>query len=198
MSGHSRPGSRPRSALPLLVVLLAIIVAAIWALRAYQDRLSSQGQSPPTGRRVIAKVHFACTRDGQPRMMAAARRVPSGQGAGAAALGEMTTGGLPPGCSRPLPQGTRVLGVRVADGVATVDFSSELVSRFAGGADNEGIVVYAIVNTLASLPGVEGVHILVEGKPIESIGGHIDVSGTLRADDELVVPGVAAPDASAP
>jgi spore germination protein GerM len=84
--------------------------------------------------------------------------------------------------------------VRVVSGVAVADFSAQLRSRFAGGADNEGVVVYAIVNTLASLPEVTRVRILVEGKPVESIGGHIDTSAPLRADHELVIP---APQSSA-
>jgi hypothetical protein len=47
------------------------------------------------------------------------------------------------------------------------------------------------------LPGVERVRILVEGQPIESIGGHIDVSAPLRADHELVIPAPAADGTSA-
>jgi germination protein M len=188
MSG-SRPTSGRRPALPLLVVLLVIVVGAIWALRFYQSRPPSGAETSAPGGRVVAHVYFACTRDGQPRMMAAARAVPSGERVGLAALRELTIGRVPPGCTRPLPSATRVLGVRISDGVATADFSPHLVQRFVGGADNEGVVVYAIVNTLASLPGVDRVRILVEGQPIETIGGHIDVSGPLRADHELVIPG---------
>jgi spore germination protein GerM len=80
-----------------------------------------------------------------------------------------------------------VLSVSVADGIATVDFSPELVSEFRGGSDNEGVTVYAIVNTLASLPTVDKVHILVEGRAVNTVGGHLDVSQPLNFDDELVV-----------
>lgn len=197
MTGHSRPAPRRRPALPFLVALLVVVVGAIWVLTEYQVRPPAREGTPAAGERTVAQVYFACTRDGQPRMTAAARMVPRGERAGAAALRELTTGDLPRGCTRPLPSATRVLGVQVSDGVATADFSAHLARRFVGGADNEGVVVYAIVNTLASLPGVERVRILVEGQPIESIGGHIDVSTPLRADHELVIPAPAADGTSA-
>ena len=179
------PGARRSVA--LLIVLLAVALGGIWALRTYEGRLESQ---PPatSARGGIARIHFACTQDGQPRMIAVARRVPAGHAAADAALREMTIGKVPGGCSRPLPEGTRVLGLQVSHGAATANFSSEFVSRFAGGTDNEAVVVYSVVNTLTSLPGIDRVRILVEGKPIESVGGHLDVSGPLRADNELVIP----------
>lgn len=179
------PGSR--RLLVFLILLLAVVVGGIWALRKYEGGLELR---PPTTseRRGVAQVYFACTRHSQPRMAAVMRRVPAGQRGAEAALREMTIGKVPRRCSRPLPAGTRVLGVHVSRGVATADFSGEFVSRFLGGADNEGVVVYSVVNTLTSLSGIDRVRILVEGKPIESIGGHLDVSGPLRADDELVIP----------
>ena len=187
MSRHSQRTPGSRRPLVLLILFLAVVVGGIWALRAYQGRV--EAQPPPTSdRRGVARVYFACTQHGQPRMTAVTRRVPAGQRAAAAALREITTGEVPRGCSRPLPAGTRVLGVRVSSGMAIVDFSAEFVSRFVGGADNEGVVVYSVVNTLTSLRGIDRVRILVEGKPIESIGGHLDVSGPLHADDELVIP----------
>ncbi len=87
---------------------------------------------------------------------------------------------------RPLPEGARLLGVKTEDGIATADFSEELVSRFPGGSSNEAATVYSIVNTLTSLPGVEKVQILVEGEVVETIGGHLDVSSPLAFDGELL------------
>jgi spore germination protein GerM len=48
-------------------------------------------------------------------------------------------------------------------------------------------VVYSVVNTLTALPTIEKVQLLVEGKHISSLGGHLDVSGPLAFDGELVV-----------
>jgi spore germination protein GerM len=48
-------------------------------------------------------------------------------------------------------------------------------------------VIYAIVNTLNSLPTVEKTLITVEGKPLDTLGGHVEIEGPLESDEELVV-----------
>jgi spore germination protein GerM len=124
--------------------------------------------------------------DGKERLVAVERQV-SAAAPVRAALEELLTGKLSPGCDRPLPPNVALRGAKVAQGVATVDFSKELTANFRGGSDSEGVAVYAIVNTLTSLPGVRAVQILVEGQRVDSIGGHVDVSGPLGFDGELVV-----------
>ena len=97
-------------------------------------------------------------------------------------------GEVPRGCDRPLPPGTSVLSICVEDGLATVDFSEELVTNFRGGSDNEGVLVFSIVNTLTSFPTIERVQILVAGETVNEIGGHLYLGEPLAFDDELVVP----------
>ncbi|HEY8426601.1 MAG TPA: GerMN domain-containing protein [Limnochordales bacterium] len=86
-----------------------------------------------------------------------------------------------------LPPGTRPLGVHVDDGVATVDFSREIIERHWGGSTAELLTVYGIVNTLTAAPGIQRVQIRVEGRPIETLAGHVDLSQPLPADPSLVV-----------
>jgi len=76
----------------------------------------------------------------------------------------------------PFPSGTRVLRVRVVDHVAEVDFSRDLIDNFHGGSTTEAWIVESLCRTLAQFSDVEKVRILVEGKRIETIGEHIDVS----------------------
>lgn len=68
-----------------------------------------------------------------------------------------------PGAQRVLPSGARVLGVTVASGTATVDFSREVL-RANVGAAGEALGIASIANTLTELPGVERVSFTVEGK----------------------------------
>lgn len=77
------------------------------------------------------------------------------------------------------PQGTRLLSASVHNGTLQLDFSKELSSNFTGGSDDEAALVNAISSTAGSFPNVERVQILVEGKPVESLGGHIDLSQAL-------------------
>lgn len=198
-----RSRTRRPSRGPAVVVVLLIVGAGLAFSRLY-PRLrrpvhspaahtattpspSRSGRTPRSQSRTInARIYFARVVNGQERM-APVKRAVLGTAPARAALDELVNGELPEGCSRPLPRGASLRSVRVEDGVAIADFTSELVRNFQGGSDNEGVIVYAIVNTLTSLPGVKQAQILVDGKPIDSIGGHLDVSGPLAADEELVV-----------
>ncbi|GIV18126.1 MAG: hypothetical protein KatS3mg022_3561 [Armatimonadota bacterium] len=75
----------------------------------------------------------------------------------------------------PFPQGTRLLRVRVQDGLAEVDFSRELIDNFPGGSTTEAWIVESLCKTLAQFSDIEKVRILVEGKRVETIGEHIDI-----------------------
>lgn len=78
----------------------------------------------------------------------------------------------------PLPPETRVRQVFLTrDGTAYVDFSSEVIDKYAYGSSSELTAVYAVVNTLSfNYPEVKKVCILVEGAEKETLGGHIDLS----------------------
>jgi spore germination protein GerM len=66
-----------------------------------------------------------------------------------------------------------------------VDFSRELLTSHWGGSMGEIMTVYSVVNTLASLPGIEQVKFLVEGEEIETLTGHLDISEPVEPDWDL-------------
>ncbi len=76
----------------------------------------------------------------------------------------------------PFPQGTHLLRVSVKNGLAEVDFSRELIDNFPGGSTTEAMIVESLCKTLAQFSDIEKVVILVEGKKIDTIGEHIDLS----------------------
>ncbi|MBW3625025.1 MAG: GerMN domain-containing protein [Armatimonadetes bacterium] len=89
-----------------------------------------------------------------------------------------------------LPKGTKVLGLRVGNtGLAVADFSHEIVDNFPGGSRTEQLLLASIVNTLTQFRSVSRVAITVDGKPVESIGGHIDLEEPLTKEMGLVAPG---------
>jgi len=92
------------------------------------------------------------------------------------------------GLVSPLPPETRVRQVFVArDGVATVDFSRDIVEKFSYGSTMELEAVYAVVNTLTfNFKAVKRVVILVEGAEKETLGGHVDLSRAFLPDYSLV------------
>lgn len=85
-----------------------------------------------------------------------------------------------------IPPGARPLSVRVEQGVATASFSRELVERHWGGSAGELMTVYGIVHTLAEVPGVQRVRIVIEGKPVETLAGHVDLTEPLAPDPTLL------------
>ncbi len=82
-----------------------------------------------------------------------------------------------------IPEGTRLIGVDIKDGIAYVDFSKELYTRHPGGSAAELQTVYSIVNSIVfNFPEIMGVQILIEGKRRSTLVGHIDISLPLKGD----------------
>ena len=90
-----------------------------------------------------------------------------------AALEELLAGPTPAdagsGLVSAIPGGTRLLGVSIADGVATVDFDG----RFDDGGGSASMLgrVAQVVATLTRFPTVDRVAFRLDGKPVEAIGG---------------------------
>ena len=78
-----------------------------------------------------------------------------------------------------LPTGTKLLSIRVTDDLATANFSHQLRDNFSGGDTEETLTVNALLRTLGQFPTISRVQILVEGKPIDSLGGLLSLSDPL-------------------
>jgi spore germination protein GerM len=103
-----------------------------------------------------------------------------------AVLEELIKGPQNPSLGTTIPPDVQVLGVTVEEkGTAVVDFSRELLTSHWGGSMGEIMTVYSVVNTLASLPGIEQVKFLVEGEEIETLTGHLDISEPVEPDWDL-------------
>jgi len=85
-----------------------------------------------------------------------------------------------------IPRGTVLRWVRLSGDVASVNLSAEFVSNHWGGSRAEEMTVYSIVNTLTEFAYVKRVILLVEGKPIQSIAGHIDIEEPLVRNLSIV------------
>jgi hypothetical protein len=87
----------------------------------------------------------------------------------------------PEGLVSPIPAGTTVRGVFLTDTKeAYVDLGGTIVSGHSGGSLDEALTVYAIVNALTvNLPEITAVQILIEGREVDSLRGHIDLRAPL-------------------
>jgi spore germination protein GerM len=90
--------------------------------------------------------------------------------------------------TRCLPTSTRLRQIYVLDdGTAWADFNSDLRFGLGGGTDRELMAVYAIVDSIVlNIPEIDRVGLLIEGEPIRTLNGHLDLSRPLGPNIMLV------------
>ena len=81
------------------------------------------------------------------------------------------------------PKNAKLHGVTFKDGTAFVDFDSNITKSFAGGSTGEELLVASVVKTLTEFPEVKQVRFLVDGKEIETLSGHMDLSAPIKKSD---------------
>lgn len=83
----------------------------------------------------------------------------------------------PAGRVSAIPPGTALRGLYVGGrGDAYVDFNGSLRANHPGGSQSELLTVYAIVNALTvNLPAIASVQILIDGREVDSLAGHVDL-----------------------
>jgi hypothetical protein len=132
---------------------------------------------PASGRKIKARLFYVA--DDGARLTSVERDVAYGEGADEQAR-EIIAAQIAP-VVEPLvsavPPGTALRAVFITDGGdAFVDLSREVVAAHPGGTVNELLTIYTIVNALtANLPAVTAVQVLVDGKEVETLSGHIDL-----------------------
>lgn len=89
----------------------------------------------------------------------------------------------------PFPRGTRLRAVYLADdGILFVDLSGEVTTEHSGGSLDELLTVYALVNALTTnVAEVGAVQILVDGREVDTLAGHIDLRQPLTPNLTWVV-----------
>ena len=137
---------------------------------------------PVPGRKIKARL-FYVTDDGM-RLVSVERDVPFGEGTVGQAwqIVEAQIAPVAEPFISAVPAGTMLRAVFASEaGEVFVDLSKELAGLHPGGSMNETLTVYTLVNTLTTnLPAVTAVQILVEGKEVETLAGHIDLRRPLE------------------
>jgi spore germination protein GerM len=183
----------PRRPLFIGVMSLLVVVTA-WLLfvglpRWYgRSRTGSSAPGAPSsassGRKIKASL-FYVAQDGQ-RLTKVERDVPYGENTAEQArqIIEAQIAKVSDPLVSAVPEGTRLRSIFVTPrGDAFVDFSGEIVSHHTGGSTNELLTVYTIVDALcANLPAVQSVELLVDGKQVETLAGHVDLRRPIEKD----------------
>ena len=85
-----------------------------------------------------------------------------------------------------VPAGTKLRHISIKDKIAYVDFSDNLVKNNNGGSASEILLVAAIVDTLTEFNDIQKVQIMVEGKKIDTISGHMDIGEPLGRSEKII------------
>lgn len=127
------------------------------------------GPAPSTAGQTSLQLWF--TRGG--KLFSTRRDVPATTGVGQAAVGSLLTGPTAAeyaaGLRSQIPAGTRLLGLRIAAGTATVNLTSPFTA--AAGPAAMALRIGQVVDTLAQFPSVTGVRFQINGQGITTLGG---------------------------
>jgi spore germination protein GerM len=132
---------------------------------------------PPPGRKI--KAHLFYVSDDGSRLTSVERDVTYGDSAVEQAR-EIVAAQVAPAAAplvSAIPQGTTLRAVFLGDnGDAYVDLSKDVAAAHSGGTLDELLTVYTIVNALTeNLPAIKAVQVLVDGKEVDTLSGHVDL-----------------------
>jgi hypothetical protein len=178
----------------LVVAFGTVVTAAIlvWLVfvglsRWHRDPAPAAAAHPPaaavpTGRKIKARLFYVA--DDGVRLMSVERDVAFGEGTveQARQIIEAQVAPVTEPLVSAVPPGTTLKAIFVAEGgEAFVDLSHQIIDAHTGGSTNETLTVYTLVNALtANLPAVTSVQVLVEGKEVDTLVGHIDLRRPLE------------------
>lgn len=125
----------------------------------------------------------------EPQTVAQARQIIEAQLASSSGSGNTTP-------MSAIPPGTTLRALFVTDtGTAFVDLSRDVASAHPGGTTSELLTVYTVVQALTTnLPAITSVQLLVDGKEVDTLAGHVDIKRPLpRGDEWVTTPAAATP-----
>ena len=186
---------RPAVAVGIAIVAfivgwLMFVGAPRWFSRPQKPVAAAPAPAPPAppGRKIKARL-FYVSEDGA-RLTSVERDIAYGEGPLEQAQ-EIISAQIAP-VTEPLvsavPPGTNLRALFMTEGgEAYVDLSREVATSHTGGTLDEILTIYTIVNALtANLPAVTTVQLLVEGKEMDTLSGHVDLRRPLAKNLSLV------------
>jgi spore germination protein GerM len=180
-----------RAQLAATAAVSALAIAAAWLLfialpRWYGPEQPANGPAPapaaPAEARRIKATLYYISEDGL-RLVGVERDVSYGESPAEQArrILEEQLKEAPAPLASAVPKGTALRALFLTGTDVYVDFSPEIAAAQRGGSREELFTVYAIVNALATnLPAIARVQILVAGREVDTLAGHVDLRRPLQ------------------
>ncbi|HTY21306.1 MAG TPA: GerMN domain-containing protein [Geobacteraceae bacterium] len=186
MKKNRRPPG-DRSVLIIAFIICALVLGALM-LKKYEARHQKPPVSPPPQQQgaVLVTLFFASPDGGA--LVREGREIDAcGEPSECIedVLDELINGPL--GNLTPtLPSTTTVRDVRIEGEKLLIDLGDEIVKGLPGGSNSEMLAVYSIVDTVAiNFPRIKLVRFTINGKTVETLNGHLDLSEPLQPDFSL-------------
>ncbi len=188
----SGPGRGLRVAIVAGVLLLGVglwLVTLVpgWLSRDPGAAAPAASSDAPSERRIKVTLFYVAEDGGE--LVPVTREVPYGatpaEQARQILVAQVKT--PPTGLLSAIPDGTIVRGVFLGGKKELyVDLSPEAL-KHPGGSLDETLAVYTLVNAVtANLPDVTAVQILIDGKEVDSLAGHLDLREPIGKSDAWV------------
>jgi Sporulation and spore germination len=197
----------PRNLRIVIAILSVAVLIGLISLHALHNRIqkmaeseTSEGQarrevlepaiSTPTDVKVKAKIFWAAAAD-----RCAPVELELALSADPAQRARQVVHALiadPPAADeRTIPPDTILMGFYVLpDGTAIADFSDALASEYPSGIMSEKLAVDSIARTLESnVPALRRLKILIHGQEVETLAGHLDLTGFFDLNPPGLPPG---------
>lgn len=179
----------------LVVMALVLLAAGIGAvvlsryLATTEPSAAPEAAAPAVESRKIKARLFYVAEDGV-RLVPGEREIPFGETTldQARRIVEAQLEPVAPPLVSAIPAGTRLRALYLTGAnEAFVDLSAEVQSAHPGGLTNELLTVYTIVDALTiNLPALAGVQILVDGREVDTLAGHVDLRRPLTRNTLFV------------
>ncbi len=185
----------PRNLKITLAILSVAVLIGLISLRSLHRRITGLKENPtseeqarrdllatttsaPTDARSQAKIFWAAGPDKIAPVQVALALSPDPVKRAKQVLNELITN-APAADQRTLPSDAVVLGFYILpDGTAIADFSEALASEMPSGILSEQMAVDSIKSTLENnVPGLSRLKILIHGQEVETLAGHVDLTG---------------------
>jgi spore germination protein GerM len=171
--------------------IAAVVIGAGWLLfvalpQRYGSRPRAESaataNAPAAERKITATLYYI-SEDGL-ALVGVQREVAFGEPVGQQAqrILEAQLTRAPQPLSSAIPEATTLKSFFLDEkGHAFVDLSADARLRHTGGALDELFTIYTIVNALTvNLPAITRVQILVDGKEVDTLAGHVDLRHPLQ------------------
>jgi len=148
-----------------LTLVLTVIFFIVSLSGCARPKLNEPSPPPPASEQPLAvAVYYLKVSEQDEYLVREVHHIPYATDSIRAAAQEAVSGQpLTKGAELVFPSGTKILGVKVENGLATVNFSREVLKANQG-SEGEALAIQSMVNTLTEFPEIRAVSFQVEGR----------------------------------